>query len=126
MNDVLLGKTSALTGTLSDRDMALLQSSGLSETLGEKDFLEKLKQTKEQVQQMKSKNYDVLSSQYDIPDGFIPKDYESKSDNSQPVITSIRKNNTINTNNKTVISTGTTPDGKKVFKYSDGSIEYAN
>lgn len=127
MNDVLLGKTSALTGTLSDRDMALLQASGLSETLGEKDFLEKLKQTKEQVQQMKSKNYDVLSSQYEIPDGFIPKNNESKSDNSQPVITSIRKNNTINTdNNKTVILTGTTPDGKKVFKYSDGSIGYAD
>lgn len=127
MNDVLLGKTSALTGTLSDRDMALLQASGLSETLGEKDFLEKLKQTKEQVQQMKTKNYDVLSSQYEIPDGFIPKNNESKSDNSQPVITSIRKNNTINTdNNKTVVSTGTTPDGKKVFKYSDGSIGYAD
>lgn len=127
MNDVLLGKTSALTGTLSDRDMALLQASGLSETLGEKDFLEKLKQTKEQVQQMKSKNYDVLNSQYDIPDTFIPKNNESKSDNSQPVITSIRKNNTINTdNNKTVILTGTTPDGKKVLKYSDGSIGYAD
>lgn len=127
MNDVLLGKTSALTGTLSDRDMALLQASGLSETLGEKDFLEKLKQTKEQVQQMKTKNYDVLSSQYDIPDGFIPKNNESKSDNSQPVITSVRKNNTINTdNNKTVVSTGTTPDGKKVLKYSDGSIGYAD
>lgn len=89
MNDVLLGKTSALTGTLSDRDMALLQSSGLSETLGEKDFLEKLKQTKEQVQQMKNKNLEVLSSQYDIPDGFN-KNTEVKN-NAQPVITSIRK-----------------------------------
>ena len=32
----------------------------------------------------------------------------------------------INTDNKTVIDTGTTPDGKKVFKYSDGSIGYAD
>jgi len=94
MNDVLLGKTSALTGTLSDRDMALLQASGLSETLGEKDFLEKLKQTKKQVKQMKAKNFDILNSQYDIPDGFNSSSVNNK--NSQPTITSVRKNNDTN------------------------------
>ena len=117
MNDVLLSKTSALTGTLSDKDMALLQASGLSETLGEKDFLEKLKQTKEQVQQMKSKNYDVLSSQYDIPNGFIPKNNESKSENSQTVITSVRKNN--DTNIPEIIKELKNPTTGEVKKWSN-------
>lgn len=126
MNDVLLGKTSALTGTLSDRDMALLQSSGLSETLGEKDFIEKLKQTKEQVRKMKESNLGVLQSQYEIPDNFAIGS-EKKTEINQPKIISVRKNENITTSNqKTIISTGTTPDGKKVVKYSDGSIEYAN
>lgn len=126
MNDVLLGKTSALTGTLSDRDMALLQVSGLSETLGEKDFLEKLKQTKEQVKQMKDDNLEILKSQYQIPDNFISKE-SNNTENNQPKIISVRKNENITTSNqKTIIQTGTTPDGKKVVKYSDGSIEYAN
>lgn len=126
MNDVLLGKTSALTGTLSDRDMALLQSSGLSETLGEKDFIEKLKQTKEQVRKMKESNLGVLQSQYEIPDNFAIGS-EKKTETNQPKIISVRKNENITTSNqKTIISTGTTPDGKKVVKYSDGSIEYAN
>ena len=34
--------------------------------------------------------------------------------------------NTINTDNKTVISTGTDKNGRKIIKYSDGSAEYAN
>lgn len=126
MNDVLLGKTSALTGTLSDRDMALLQSSGLSETLGEKDFLEKLRQTKEQVKNMKESNLSVLQSQYEIPDNFAIAS-DKKTETNQPKITSVRKNENITTSNqKTIIQTGITPDGKKVVKYSDGSIEYAN
>lgn len=97
MNDVLLGKTSALTGTLSDRDMALLQSSGLSETLGEKDFLDKLKQTKEQVQEMKNNSYKVLDSQYDIPKDFTKSSVIENANNKNDVkVNSIRKNNDTN------------------------------
>lgn len=128
MNDVLLGKTSALTGTLSDRDMALLQSSGLSETLGEKDFLDKLKQTKEQVQQMKNNSYKVLDSQYDIPKDFAKSSVITNANNKNDVkVNSVRKTNDTNiTKEKTIMSTGKLPDGTRVIKYSDGSIENAN
>ena len=115
MNDVLLGKTSALTGTLSDRDMALLQASGLSETLGEKDFLKKLKQTKKQVQQMKNKNLEVLSSQYDIPDGFNSSSVNNK--NSKLTITSVRKNN--GTNIPEIIKELENPTTGEVKKWSN-------
>ena len=91
MNDVLLGKTSALTGTLSDRDMALLQSSGLSETLGEKDFLEKLRKTKEQVKQMKATKYDLLKKQYDLPESFNQTTKNENPKKDTPKINSIRK-----------------------------------
>ena len=119
MNDVLLGKTSALTGTLSDRDMALLQSSGLSEALGEKDFLEKLKQTKEQVRQMKAKNYDVLNSQYNLPETFnqISNNKENKKVEDTPKINSIRKNN--DTNIPEIIKELKNPTTGEVKKWSN-------
>lgn len=112
MNDVLLGKTSALTGTLSDRDMALLQSSGLSETLGEKDFLEKLKQTKNQVRQMKEKNYEVLNSQYQMPKNFM-ESTDNKTENTQPKIISVRNNQATNTEVIKELKNPTTGEIKK-------------
>ena len=127
MNDVLLGKTSALSGTLSDKDMALLKSSGLSQNLGDDDFIKVRDNLMNKVDTLINDKYDLLNESYKMPESYKNiKNNESKSENSQPVITSVRKNNTINTDNKTVIGTGTTPDGKKVFKYSDGSIGYAD
>jgi hypothetical protein len=117
MNDVLLGKTSALTGTLSDRDMALLQSSGLSESLGEKDFLEKLRQTKEQVRQMKAKNYDVLNSQYNLPESFNQVSNSKKVEENKPKIASIRKNN--DTNMPEIIKELKNPTTGEVKKWSN-------
>ena len=83
MNDVLLGKTSSLAGTLSDRDMALLQSSGLSEALGEKDFMEKLQKTKAEIADMKSKKRDLLKSQYVVPDDFFTGDEKDKTSSNK-------------------------------------------
>jgi len=70
MNDVTLGKTSALAGTLSDKDMALLQGSGLSDTLGEEDFLESLKDAKKNVVKLMKERKNLLGEKYNVPEHY--------------------------------------------------------
>jgi hypothetical protein len=66
VNDILLGKTSVLAGTLSDRDMKLLKSSGLSEMLDVKDFRKALEELKQKTMDNLQDSYKSYSSKYDI------------------------------------------------------------
>jgi len=120
MNDVTLGKTSALAGTLSDKDMALLQGSGLSATLGEKDFEKALSEAKELTQKLINQRYDLLSNSYEMPKHY---DYiktntpgSDKKDNT-PKITSLRKKT--NENPPEIIKELKNPKTGEVKKWSN-------
>ena len=125
MNDVLLGKTSALAGTLSDKDMALLSASGISETLGEKDFKEAVANQRAKVNQLIKERYNLLSSQYEMPEHYsFAKDLPSTIEKDKKSVKVIGGNT--KAEEPTVIGTGKKPDGTTVKTFSDGTTKFYN
>ncbi len=125
MQKVLLDKTSLLSGTLSDKDMSILNAAGLTNRLGEKDFEKELDRYIQSTENELQNHVKYLGSQYDLPEQYTKSSSgnNNQTPNQPPQRKSVVKNQTAQ---KTVVATGTTKDGKKVIKYSDGSINYVD
>ena len=138
LKQLLLGKTDQLSGTLSDKDMSILQATGLNENLSDDDFVDALIKTRAGIANNIKNDYTDYAKSNDISTNitngvksiraydpvkkqWLTQEGNTAQDNQKQ---SIVKNNAAT--NKTAIATGTTKDGKKVVKYSDGSIEYVN
>lgn len=135
LKQLLLGKTDQLSGTLSDKDMAILQATGLNENLSDEDFVKALIKTRTGIAGNIKNDYNDYLKSNDISTNItngvknirtydpMKKQWTGGDEKTQAA----QKKSIVNTQvEKTVVQTGTTPDGKKVVKYSDGSIEYAD
>jgi hypothetical protein len=93
---LLLGKTDQLSGTLSDKDMKILQSSGLTPSLGDKDFVKALREVKYGLEKNLRDDLADDSKKHDIPTTISKKISNIKDISSKP-----NKRKTIGTTTQT-------------------------
>ena len=71
--ELLLLKTDQMAGTLTERDMQILNSSGLTTELSYKDYTEKLNSMISDIEQEQKDIITDYDKKYDLPDYFKPK-----------------------------------------------------
>ena len=118
---LMLGKTDQLKGTLSDKDMQILRTSGINDAMGIDDYVSKLKEIKTGLTKSIGNDYKEYADKFDIPENI---NNISEYINSTPKAK--QRKSVVSPQAKTVVKTGKDASGKKVVQYSDGSIEYAN
>ena len=122
LKGLLLGKTDQLAGTLTQKDMDLLQQSGLTEKLSDEDFVKALNKYEKSLSKSIQDDYSEYSTKFDIDKDTntnYNKYFGTKKEQTKSKKISVVKQQ------KQIVQTGMS-NGKKVIKFSDGSIEYAN